>query len=66
MDRTTLGERASHGQIYLRRDSQPWTDQPDKRERERASHGQIYPMRERESQPWTDLSDERAMDRSTL
>ena len=61
MDRSTLGERASHGQIYLRRESQPWTDLPDERaqptgeiylrEREH-SHGQIYLRRE--SQPWTD------------
>ena len=32
MDRSTLGERASHGQIYLRRESQPWTDLPYERE----------------------------------
>ena len=42
MDRSTLGERASHGQIYLRRESQPWTDLPD----ERAANGQIYLMRQ--------------------
>ena len=42
MDRFTLGERASHGQIYLRRESQPRPDLPY----ERASHAQIYLMRE--------------------
>ena len=65
MDRSTLRKRASHGQIYLRRESQPWTDLPYEREPamdrstlgERASHGQIYLRRE--SQPWTDLPDER-------
>ena len=47
MDRSTLGERASHGQIYLRESHG-----------EIYSHGQIYLRRE--SQPWTDLPDERA------
>ena len=42
MDRSTLGERASHGQIYLRRESQPWTDLPD----ERACNVQIYLKRQ--------------------
>ena len=54
MDRSTLGERASHGQIYLMRE--PWTDLLYERSQmgrstlgERVSHGQIYLMRE--SQP---------------
>ena len=42
MDRSTLGERASHGQIYLMRESQPWTDLPDEREQP----GQIYLRRD--------------------
>ena len=66
MDRSTLGERASHGQNYLTKESQPRRDLPYEREPakerstlgERASHGQIYLRRE--SQPWTDLPDERA------
>ena len=57
MDRSTLGERASHGQIYLMREhatgqiyqmrQQQWADLPDGRAR------QINHMREREreSQP---------------
>ena len=61
MDRSTLGERASHGQIYLMR--------------ERASHGQIYLMRESHGQIYLMresshgqiyLMREPAMDRSTL
>ena len=60
MDRSTLGERASHGQIYLRRESQPWTDLPD----ERASHGQIYLMRARNGQIY--LMGEPAIDRLTI
>ena len=53
MDRSTLGERASHGQIYLR---------------ERASHGQIYlrSTLERASHGQIYLMREPAMDRSTL
>ena len=65
MGRSTLGERANHGQNYLTKESQPWTELPYEREPamdrstlgERASHGQIYLRRE--SQPWTDLPYER-------
>ena len=66
MDRSTLGERASDGQNYLRRESQPWTDLPNELE------PSMDRSTVRESQPWTDQPQipdkrerEQAMDRST-
>ena len=50
MDRSTLGERASHGQIYCEM---------------RESHGQINLMRESHGQIYL-MMREPAMDRSTL